>query len=261
MLPEFLKPFHLENDHLTRIGPRLDGGYVVDKRLIHQTNVIITCGLNDDWEFEKNFLKSNKNCRVIAFDHTVDRKFWVNRFKKDIKHFFLLKKIRLRKILGIFKYLDYIKFFEEKNKHNILKISTENIDNKEITISKILQDQDNVILKVDIEGDEYKILNEIISNSKKINSLIIEFHNIHQHMDSIREFIDNSEILKLIHIHGNNFAGKNSDGDPNVLELTFININKIKLELIKTKKSYPLKNLDYKNTHRKDDFLLKFYDK
>ena len=260
MLPNFLRPYHIDDQKLVRVGPKLDGGYVMDKKSILNTDIIITCGLNDDWEFEKSFLKINTKCKVEAYDHTIDKNFWVKRFKKDIKHFFLLKKIRLRKILGIFKYLDYIKFFEEKNKHNILKISTENIDNKEITISKILQDQDNVILKVDIEGDEYKILNEIISNSKKINSLIIEFHNIHQHMDSIREFIDNSEILKLIHIHGNNFAGKNSDGDPNVLELTFININKIKLELIKTKKSYPLKNLDYKNTHRKDDFILKFND-
>ena len=79
-------------------------------------------------------------------------------------------------------------------------------------------------------------------------------------MDSIREFIDNSKILKLIHIHANNFAGKNNDGDPNVLELTFINTDKTKLKLIKTQKEYPLQNLDYKNTHRKDDFSLKFYD-
>ena len=260
MLPSFLKPYHLENDHLTRIGPKHDGGYVIDKRSIQQANTIITCGLNDDWEFEKSFLKNNKNCKVVAYDHTVDKKFWVNRFKKDIKHFFLLKKIRLRKIIGIFKYLDYIKFFKNDNKHNIIKIGAQNINYKEITISKILENQNNVILKIDIEGDEYKILNEIIENSEKINSLIIEFHNIHENMDLIRRFIENSKSLKLVHIHANNFAGKNDAGDPNVLELTFVNIKKTKLELIKTEKNYPLKNLDFKNTHRKDDFLLKFND-
>jgi|TARA_B110001450_G_C17600446_1_gene472770 hypothetical protein len=260
MLPTFLKPYHLENYHLLRIGPKLDGGYVVDKRSIQKTNTIITCGLNDDWEFEKNFLKNNKNCKVIAFDHTIDREFWVKRFKKDIRHFFLLKKIRLRKIIGIFKYLDYTKFFKNDNKHHIIKIGSQNIDHKEITISKILENHNNVILKIDIEGDEYKILNDIIDNSKKINSLIIEFHNIHQYMLLIKKFIENNKTLKLIHIHGNNFAGKNSAGDPNVLELTFINIEKTKMELVKTQKNYPLKNLDYKNTHRKDDFILKFND-
>ena len=260
MLPSFLKPYHIENDHLTRIGPKLDGGYVIDKRSIQQTNTIITCGLNDDWEFEKNFLKNNKSCKVIAFDHTIDRQFWINRFKKDIKHLFLLKKIRLRKIIGIFKYIDYINFFKNTNKHNIIKIGTKNIDLKEITISKILENQSDIILKIDIEGDEYKILDEIINNSEKINTLIIEFHNIHEHMDLIKKFINSSKVLKLIHIHANNFAGKNKEGDPNVLELTFINIMKIKLELVKTKKEYPLKDLDYKNINRKDDLFLKFDD-
>ena len=260
MLPSFLKPYNIENDHLIRIGPKLDGGYVIDKRSIQQANIIITCGLNDDWEFEKSFLKNNKDCKVVAYDHTVDKEFWINRFKKDIKHFFLLKKIRLRKIIGIFKYFNYIKFFKDNNKHNIIKIGTQNIDYKEITISKILKDQNNVILKIDIEGDEYKILNEIIVNSEKINSLIIEFHNIHEYMHLIKKFIENSKYLKLIHIHANNFAGKNNDRDPNVLELAFINIKKTKLELIKTEKNYPLKNLDYKNTHRKEDFFLRFHD-
>ena len=260
MLPTFLKPYHLENDYLIRIGPKLDGGYVLDKRSIQQTNTIITCGLNDDWEFEKNFLKNNKNCKVIAFDHTVDKKFWIDRFKKDIKHFFLLKKIRLRKIIGIFKYLDYLKFFKNGNKHNIIKIGTQNIDHKEVTISKILEDKNNIILKIDIEGDEYTILNEIVNNSEKINSLVIELHNIHEHMELIKNFIDNSKILKLIHIHANNFAGKNDAGDPNVIELTFINMKKTKLELVKTQKSYPIKNLDYKNINRKEDLFLKFDD-
>jgi hypothetical protein len=260
MLPTFLKPYHLKNDNLVRIGPKLDGGYVIDKRSLQQTNTIITCGLNDDWEFEKNFLKNNRNCKVIAFDHTINKKFWIDRFKKDIKHFFLFKKIRLKKILGIFKYLDYINFFRNKNKHYIIKIGKQNIVNKEITISKIFENLKEVFLKIDIEGDEYNILDEIVDNSNKINSLIIEFHNIHENMGLIEKFIMNNLDLKLIHIHGNNFAGKNKEGDPNVLELTFINTKKYKLELIKTKKEYPLKNLDHKNINRMNDLFLNFND-
>ena len=79
-------------------------------------------------------------------------------------------------------------------------------------------------------------------------------------MELIKNFIDNSKILKLIHIHANNFAGKNDAGDPNVIELTFINMKKTKLELVKTQKSYPIKNLDYKNINRKEDLFLKFDD-
>lgn len=260
MLPSFLKPFHLDNQNLIRVGPKLDGGYVIDKRSILNATEIITCGLNDDWEFEKFFLKINPKCKVEAYDHTIDKDFWKRRFKKDIKHFFLLKKIRLRKIIHIFRYLDYLNFFKDNNKHHIIKIGMQNIHNKEITISKILASHQNIILKVDIEGDEYAVLNQILDNSSKINSLIIEFHDIHKNMDKIADFINKSKELKLIHIHGNNFAGSNKDGDPNVVELTFININKNVLDKVKTNKFFPIKGLDYKNTHRKQDFILKFDD-
>ena len=115
-------------------------------------------------------------------------------------------------------------------------------------------------MKVDIEGDEYKILDQILNNSEKINTLIIEFHNIHEDLDKIGSFIDRSSVLKLIHIHANNFAGSNKDGDPNVIELTFMNITRKELNLVKTKKTFPINGLDFKNTHRKKDFLLKFDD-
>ena len=56
MLPKFLKPFHISKSNLIRIGPKTDGGYIVDKRIFNRTDTLITCGLNDDWEFEKALL-------------------------------------------------------------------------------------------------------------------------------------------------------------------------------------------------------------
>ena len=260
MLPKYLKPFHIKNENLIRIGPKLDGGYVLDKRIIPLTEKIITCGLNDDWEFEKHFLKIKPNCEIITYDHTVNKQFWIDRFKKDIIHFFLLKKLRLRKIISIFKYYDYINFFKNKNKHYELKISNKNIENKEITVDKILNNHDNLILKIDIEGDEYNILKQIISNSKKINSLLIEFHDIQKNINLIKNFMNQSNDLKLIHIHGNNYAGANKHNDPNLIELTFTNIKKINFEQKTTEKNYPIDGLDFKNSHKKKDFILSFQD-
>ena len=260
MLPKYLKPFHISNENLARIGPKLDGGYILDKRIIHTTDKIITCGLNDDWEFEKHFLKIKPSCEVLAYDHTVNKEFWIERFKKDILHFFLFKKIRLRKIISIFKYYDYINFFKNKNKHYELKISNQNLKNKEITIDEVLNGHDNLILKVDIEGDEYSILKQILNNSKKINTLLIEFHDIQKNMNLIKEFIEQSSELKLIHIHGNNYTCVNKLEDPKVIELTFTNIKKIKFEQKITDKKYPIEKLDYKNSHRKSDFILRFED-
>jgi hypothetical protein len=52
VLPKFLKPFQISKSNLIRIGPKTDTGYIVDKRIFKKKDTFITCGLNDDWEFE-----------------------------------------------------------------------------------------------------------------------------------------------------------------------------------------------------------------
>jgi len=92
MLPNELKPLKIDEKNLIRIGPKMDGGYVLDKRVVKDIETIITCGLNDDWEFEKHFFKLKPDINIVAYDHTVNNSFWIQRFLKDILHFFLLKK-------------------------------------------------------------------------------------------------------------------------------------------------------------------------
>ena len=47
-----------------------------------------TCGLEAEWSFESHFQKCNKNCKILAFDHTVDKKFWLKRFLRNFRIFF-----------------------------------------------------------------------------------------------------------------------------------------------------------------------------
>ena len=61
MIPSFLKPYHTNLSNLIRIGRESDGGYVIDKRVIYKTKTIITCGLEAEWSFEKEFQKFNNN--------------------------------------------------------------------------------------------------------------------------------------------------------------------------------------------------------
>ena len=83
MLPSDLRPLKIEEENLIRIGPKIDGGYVIDKRVIQYIETIISCGLNDNWDFEKHFLKFKPNINIIAYDHTVNSSFWLQRFAKD----------------------------------------------------------------------------------------------------------------------------------------------------------------------------------
>ena len=257
MLPKTFKPFKSNINNLIRIGPKKDGGYVIDKRAIKKTKKIISCGLNDDWEFEREFLKINPKCKIIAYDHTVHKEFWVKRFKKDLISLFLFKKLRLEKILDVFKYIDYLKFFKDENKHLIKKVVNYERKKNEISIKNILKNESNLILKIDIEGDEYKVLEQVNKEFFKINLLIIEFHNIHKNLNKIKNFIKKTE-FKIIHIHGNNYAGTNKNNDPKVVEMTFINSKKFKTSKNKSNLSYPIISLDYKNLKRRPDIELKF---
>lgn len=257
MLPKFLKPYHIKSSNLVRIGPKTDGGYIIDKRILNKINILITCGLNDDWEFERSFLKKKPAAKIIAFDHTVNNHFWIKRFKNDIISLLLLRKLKISKILDIFKFIDYLLFFTKNKKHKITKVVFKKKNNKEITISEILKDYKEVFLKIDIEGDEYKILNDIKKNSKKIVFLVIEFHNLDKNILQIKKFLEKLD-LKIIHIHANNYGGIDKYGNPKVIELSLLNRKKIKLNNTFSKKKYPIVNLDYKNFKRREDIKIKF---
>ena len=258
MLPSFLKPYNVKTENLIRIGPKSDGGYIVHKDSINLTKKIITCGLNDDWKFEKNFTKLNNHCFVEAYDHTIDKDFWYQRFKKDIIHFFLLKKLRLSKIIKMFDYIDYKIFFKKKNIHFLKKVVRNSKKKDEISLTDIIDNFEDIFLKIDIEGNEYEILPEVTKHSEKIISLIVEFHDIDSNLDKIEKFIIENKFLKLIHIHANNYKDINTNGNPNDIELTFVNKNKINISNERSQKSYPIHGLDYKNLKRKKDIELKF---
>lgn len=258
MLPSVFKPYKVSLNSLKRIGPKHDGGYVVHKNTIKLTEIILTFGLSDDWEFEKDFIKNKPKTKIIAYDHTVTTEFWIKRFLKDLLHFFLLKKLRIKKILDIFKYLDYLLFFTN---HIHFKKKIGNLK-KEINLNKIFKKKfknGSVLLKVDIEGDEYKILDQIQKYSSYINTLTIEFHNIHKknNIKKLEYFIKKSK-FKLIHIHANNYSFKTKSGIPPYLELTFINIEFIKCSSQTSSFKYPIKYLDYPNRKRFDDIKLQF---
>ena len=148
MLPNFLKPYHTALSNLIRLGRKSDGGYVIDKRVISKTKAIITCGLEAEWSFEKQFQEYNKNCKILAFDHTVNNKFWADRFLKDFISLLLLRKIKPYQILDVFKFVQYLTFFKGKNKHYLKKIvSKKTKQNNQITISEAIGDNKDIILK------------------------------------------------------------------------------------------------------------------
>ena len=239
---KILKPKHSYD--LIRIGRNNDGGYLVEKKSFENTESLISLGINDDWSFEKDFLKKNKKTIIKCFDDVLDEKFLLKRIIIQFIYLFYNRNFSVLKNY-ISNYLLFLKI-KKKIQFNKKRISYNDIN-------KILsQETNNIFLKIDIEGHEYRILDDLLLNQKKIIGLVIEFHDCDLHLEKIIKFLSSFN-LTLVHVHGNNFAERDLNGDIIVLELTFsknpIQVNDICV--------LPNK-LDMPNCHNKSEVILNF---
>jgi hypothetical protein len=224
-LKKFLLPKHKTD--LARIGGENDGGYPMSIKVLKKTNYLFSIGLGEDWTFEEAASNINSNLEIFMFDAQINQKNW---FKKIIKEmiYFLFLKSSIKKIISIVVlYFKYLYFFNRKKinhvKKNIVNSSEVIINEKnEQKFEEIfnLRNKKNIILKIDIEGNEYRVLDEIINNQNVIEFLIIEFHEIDLMEIHIKKFVKRFK-LDLVHVHINNFGGKNKNGYGRVIEAMF----------------------------------------
>ena len=228
--------------YLQRLGNQCDGGYLVGLNTIKKSKFLISYGIRDDWSFEKDFIKINKKIKVYAYDDQLSFFFLLKKIITNFIKIFIpgYKSSFVKSILNIFEYFFFFrKMFRRK------KI----IPGDTLKISKNLS---CIFFKLDIEGSEYKILDEFIMIKDKISGIIIEFHEINKNLNIIENFIKKIN-LKVTHIHPNNYGGISRNGIPNLLEITFEKKPKFK----NYKVSFP-HPLDRANNPSLDDIILKF---
>jgi len=225
MLPKELKPKHLYN--LLRLGRNNDGGYLVEKDSLEASKALISFGLSFDWSFEKDFYNVHNNAPIHCYDHTVKYSAIKKFSRGSLLNVFNVKYYSLLGFKNIIKNFclsrDYKSFFIKNRIHfrSAIGIGTNLVSINDV-FDKI--STNDIFLKIDIEGSEYRILNDILKVQQKLSGLVIEFHNIDLHMDKILNFINNLGFLKIVHIHGQNPGGKDyldSKGDPTQIEVTF----------------------------------------
>ena len=255
---KYILPYKTKD--LVRFGNKFDSGYVISKKALKNANFLLSFGMSNNWSFEENFLKFNLKNKIHIYDHTVGYKFFLINLIKSIKRLFYFKS-NFENISNKFK--DLIGYYIIKNnnrvKHLQIKVSNKNLD-KEENLKKIfskIKDK-KIILSIDIEGDEYKIINEIVKYDKLIHLLIVEFHFIDRKKTLFKKILINlKKKFDIIHIHGNNYTSYCKDGMPITLEITMRNR---KIYPIKKKfyvKKFPNKILDFPNF--KDQKDLRFF--
>ena len=163
--------------HKKWYGNRANGFYVAPK-LLNQNSVVYSFGVGENISFDKSLIE-NHGCTVYAFDPTPKSIAWCK--KQDLPATFYLNKY------GIAPKTGHMKFHLPKNKEFISGslISNNGVSNENMVdvpmkcftdISKQLGHQKIDLLKMDIEGSEYDVIDEILNSDVEIKQIAIEFH-------------------------------------------------------------------------------------
>jgi hypothetical protein len=226
MLPKIFKPKYKYN--LIRLGRDNDGGYLVEKESIFKSKSLISLGIGHNWSFESDYNKLNKT-PIFCYDHSINYSLLRKHSIKSIgRYFFRLfkpkyltrKKFFSNMVEEILLFRAYKKFFNNNIKHFNYKIGPGKNDVTLVNIFKNSNLIDPVFIKIDIEGSEYRILDELIKFQNIITGIVIEFHDFDLHIDNIIKFIENLN-LELVHIHPQNPAPVNKENIPTQIEITF----------------------------------------
>lgn len=270
----YLKPTPVSNK--VRIGREADGGYVLYEGALLKSNVLVSYGVGWETSFEEHFNKVTQS-KVLMFDHTMFGKYMLS--SNLLKKFIL--SLRIKKLAT---YLSII--LKAWRKRTQLKKRGIIFINEGVSVTPAAKcrkigdhfqcfklEQDQILLKIDIEGGEYDLLGaeETYRYFGNVNQLVIEFHDLKNRMREVEQILDRLRTsgFELIHIHGNNCGSTFVLYDPtepgkdihvpDVLELTLVKKNCIKKEhFLADIETYPVSSLDFPNDLLRAQYEINF---
>lgn len=155
------------------------GGFYVCPDLLNQNSIVYSIGIGEDISFDISIIE-NHNCMVFGFDPTPKSIKWV-REQKGLSSKFIFLDYGIADRSGIMdfylpKNIEHVSgsYVKQDNVNDTLKVSVEmkswddivrNLGHKRIDL-----------LKMDIEGAEYDVLDNILQSSVPIHQILIEFH-------------------------------------------------------------------------------------
>ena len=255
-----LSDFHpVACDELSRVGNRNDGGYVVPLQAVTATGALLSFGLSHDWTFERDFKHRNPGAIVHCYDHTVSLRTAFLYSLGQLAAF--LVRFKARYLRRAFTWIDYLAFFRTDKVHFRQRVWRDREGDSVTTDDAFgrLPANCQVFVKMDIEGSEYRVLDDLLRHSDRIVALAIEFHDI----DVVTElFNDLVEKIKrdfyIVHIHGNNMGGIAPFNFPIAPEITFLNKRFFNSVPPPSRLRYPVQGLDRPNHPGLPDFAFEF---
>ena len=228
--PELLKVYKFDNK--CRCGRNTDGGYVIAE-LKGDYDCYISAGVSNEESFSRDFINKYNMHKYnsFGFDGTIS--------------------------CYPYEYTTNITFI----KKNINSFT----DSNNTDLSNLINLYNNIFLKMDIEGGEYKWLSSINENQLiRFKQIVIEFHGItddswgSNYYNKVKCLEKLSNTHYIVHAHSNNF-GPVVNNIPHVIELTYV--NKRCLNFTPELNTYPLPSpgLDFPNNENSPDHDLNCY--
>ena len=261
-------------DDLVRVGRDHDGGYVISRRTITASRVLVGFGINDDWSFETAFVREQPHVRVVGVDGSVSPAVFRGRARPHLVRA-AAGVVRARRSLVLGHWAaareqlalarDMTRFFDGR-RHVFVPRFLEPQDGPQAiswatlagTHGVLAGDGCDVFLKMDIEGAEYRTLEPILADAHRIAGLVLEVHDCDTEWDRFAALMAALDApFALAHIHGNNYraliAGTRT---PRILELTFVNRRLLDGPPVPSTARYPIPGLDRPNDPTQPDYPL-----
>lgn len=246
-------------DPLIRIGRDHDGGYVIPAFCASNAQALVSFGVSTDWSFEEQFRRLHPQIAIQTYDHTVSERIFKRAFDRGIVKF-ALGRASARDLRERFRlWRSYREFLSAGATHFEERICDRSGGAGEATLDTVFARTGSrrIFLKVDIEGSEYGIIEDILKYADRIVGVVMEFHDT----DRLRDrFCASVKALQrrfaIVHLHGNNYGRVSRDNLPDVLEITFVESGRARGT---AKRSVlPLPDLDFPNNPTRRDYELRF---
>jgi hypothetical protein len=223
-----------------RYGGKHDGSYIFLEELVNSAKFVYSYGINSGMDAIKFDLEMAENGKIVfMYDASIEAPSYIHknfRFSKE--------------------------FVDKNNLHKHIE------NNNHLN-------ETSMILKMDIDGNEYELFNNNIELiSKHFNQISLELHSLIEEFppewtvdDLNLSLMKNKDIKKLffnnvkkyyniVHIHSNNHSPRYVDF-PGSLEILFLRKD-YEVEKIDNKR-YPIKDLDYPNYLGREDYVLDWW--
>ena len=198
------------------------GGFFINPSLLNSDSIIYSFGIGKDISFDKACMKNHK-CQVFAFDPTPKSIDFIS--KQNLPDLFTFFNYGITEgESGVFNFYlpenprgvsGSLVESEAVSSHNSIDVEMRSFDD----IVNDLGHKHIDVLKIDIEGSEYKVLEKLLESEVTIDQMLIEFHD--RLFD--QENYKSKEIVKKLNNNGYEVFANSSTYE----EISFIHKRKL----------------------------------